>query len=693
MNRRRVFAWMPKLSLRRTLLLFGPLVFSGLNGPASLVAQEARTGELPVIEPRLTKIIGSDTLQIRQAVLSPTGSWVVYSAETPGGERLWIIPVTGGEPKLLVDMDRVSDPIWFPRGDRIAFRSSANSAIMTVAFDPEAGSASGTPRRVTLDAVYHLANIYRISPDGEWIAYKVQPEEGGMLIRIVPSSGGTARTLVQERTNRVFLQDFSADGRHLYYRRRNYDNPSLPGLPLFRVAVDGGTPELVTQPPERSASPESDHIVERVSSGWVNGSPYEIRDYFGTPLARIVLPENASTMGAGLTFSADETKLLAVVSNEVSPLRVLPVEGGSPRQIGETQGSEKPLGWSPDGQEILFATSVDGRISIMSAPVEGGAAREVGPIPDPGALGGSGWSNPLIISSDGHYVFYYSRPNPGTQYRTLFVRPIEGGESRIISDSVRAWGAFGLAGRGGTPLMDGESFLYGKVVGDREVELRATPPEGPSRLLRQDPLPSPEFPYFAMGVFGDRVVYGKDGSRTDPNPSNPDDIAGILVAKGPEGEMKEVASLPGAVTFDDIVFSYDGRWIAANTYYIGEDGDCCVTKVVVVGVTEDGEVSVPARAIDTPIPGSAWSLRWLPDQSAVILYGQRLPDWDFDVFLIPVRNGGRPVALTRDDPDYVDINLLSPDGKYIAYQAFVDRGTSLWLADLGNALANLSRSR
>ena len=237
--------------------------------------------------------------------------------------------------------------------------------------------------------------------------------------------------------------------------------------------------------------------------------------------------------------------------------------------------------------------------------------------------------------------------------------------------------------------MDGEMFLYREAAGDGAYELRATPVEGPSRLIRKGTLrsaPNPVSPPF--GVFEDRVVYGKGGSRTDLSPSNPDSIARILVAKGPEGEMKEVAALPGAWTFDDIVFSFDGQWIAANAYYVREDGGCCVTKVVVVGVTEEGEVSVPARAIDTPIPGSAWSLRWLPDQSAVILYGQRLPDWGFDVFLIPVRNGGRPVALTRDDPDHVDFNLLSPDGKYVAYQAFVDRGTSLWLADLGEALAD-----
>jgi Tol biopolymer transport system component len=505
-----------------------------------------------------------------------------------------------------------------------------------------------------------------------------------MLIRVVPSNGGTARTLVSEQTNRVFLQDWSADGRYLYYRRRDYEAPwTYP--PLLRVAVDGGSPEFVTEVPDGSTAPNFPFRVERVSRDWESGPPHEVQTYLGDPVARLILPENASTMDAGLTFSPDGKQLLAVVSNGVRPLRLLPVEGGSPRQLGETRSSERPLGWSPDGQNVLFSTTLDGRTSIMSAPVEGGAAQEVGPMPDRGPPERSSWRHPIIFSSDGQYLMY-SKPTPGSPNRTLLVRPTAGGEDRLITRSLRPWGAFGLAGPGGTPLIAGEDFLYLESVGEGEYELRATPPEGPSRLIRSGAIPSP---YGALGVFEDRVAYPKDGSRTDPY--NPATAGRILVAKGPEGALKEVAVLPGAVTFDDIVWSFDGQWIAANAYYASEDGDCCVTKVVVVGVTADGEVSVPARAIDTPIPGSAWSLRWLPDQSAVVLYGQRLPDWGFDIWLIPVQNGGRPVALTRDDTDHVDFNILSPDGRYIAYQAFVNRGTSLWLADLGDALERIGK--
>jgi Tol biopolymer transport system component len=103
-------------------------------------------------------------------------------------------------------------------------------------------------------------------------------------------------------------------------------------------------------------------------------------------------------------------------------------------------------------------------------------------------------------------------------------------------------------------------------------------------------------------------------------------------------------------------------------------------------VTPDGEVSSPARLIDTPIIWAAWALNWLPDGSAVTLTGQSPPSGRFDVWLVPVQNGGRPVALTRDDPSDIGYNVLSPDGRYVAYRTWVERGSSLWLADLGDAL-------
>jgi Tol biopolymer transport system component len=646
-----------------------------LSGLSFLEGQERVGTELPVIETGLTSIIDSDTLQIRQAALSPDGRWVVYSALSPGGEHLWVIPVEGGKPSLLVGEKGASRPAWFPGGERIAYHSDGINGIMTVPFDGDRGQVSGPPRRITLDPVPFWPSNFRISPDGRWIAYKSWPAGGQMLVKVISSNGGNARTIASERTNRVFLQDWSEDGRYVYYRRRDYDAPD--SYLIFRADVNGEGVEPVTEMPTGASRPDFPYRVSRVATDGADEPGYEVQTLLEDPVARLKLPLNASTGDPGELFAHGGSKLLAVVSKAVRPLRILPVEGGPPVQLGEAKGLKKPLGWAPDGSEVYFSWTEEGRTTLLAADVDGGSVRELGPMPDLGPPVRDYWGNPIIFSPDGEYLSY-SKPTPDSRFRTFVIRPTAGGQDRIVTDSLLHHEAFGLAGPGGSPVVAGEEFLYTEWKGGGHYEIRAVSPTGLSRLIRSGVTGEAPFCY---GVFEDRVVCaGRAEESTSTAP-----VSLLWVADGSDGPMKEIASLPGVVAFDDIVWSNDGKWIAANSYNTGgpETGGM---KVVVVGVDEKGKVTTPYRVIDTPMYGSAWSLRWLPDDSAVILYGQSLPDWGFDIWLIPVKNGGRPVALTRDETDGVGYHVLSPDGRFIAYDAGVRGGTSLWLADLGDAL-------
>jgi dipeptidyl aminopeptidase/acylaminoacyl peptidase len=415
--------------------------------------------------------------------------------------------------------------------------------------------------------------------------------------------------------------------------------------------------------------------------------PFLVVGFEGRPVARLALPQDATPGLPGRSFAADGTHLLAVVSNTARPARVIPLAGGPPRQLGEARAPETPLGWSPDGGSLLFATKLDGREAIMSAPVAGGAAREIGPMPDRGPAERNAWRNPITFSADGRYLTY-SRPTPGSQDRTLVMRPVAGGGERVVTTSLLYHSGFRLVGPGGTPNVAGADFLYLERSGDR-AELRAIPPEGTSRLIRSFAAADVGMGK-SKGVFGEWVAYVHQPEGQQPGWGTTDPVnhpLRIVVARGPEGVPKEVAAVPGVAAYDDIVWSPDGRWIAATTFADSSQG--AGIKVLVVGVSPDGDVSSPARLIDTPITGSAWSLQWLPDGTAVTLYGQSPPDMDFDIWLIPVRNSGRATSLTRDEGTGITYSLLSPDGRYVAYQASVERGASLWLADLGDALQGI----
>jgi Tol biopolymer transport system component len=148
--------------------------------------------------------------------------------------------------------------------------------------------------------------------------------------------------------------------------------------------------------------------------------------------------------------------------------------------------------------------------------------------------------------------------------------------------------------------------------------------------------------------------------------------------------------LPDILGFNDIVWSPDGRWIAASAY-VATSPKGYTIKILIVGVTPNGDVFAPARLIDTPIIYALWGLQWLPDGSAVTVTGQSPPSGRLDVWLVPLHNGGSSVALTSSETDPVLFNVLSPDGRHVVYRTLKDRGTSLWLADLGDALTMPSR--
>lgn len=662
----------------RALAALGLLISGLFSFAPALSAQDQAGGDLPVIEPRLTRILGSDTIQIFQAALSPDGRWVAFSQlpdENTGS--LWIVSSEGGEPRRLVEAPGVQDPVWSPDGTRFFYLSRTTATIMAAPFDTGAGRLSGPPQRITLEPAFMN---FCLSPDGKWLSYRKwadDPSAGRMVIQTIPSSGGTPH-MVGDAADMIFLWSGSEDGAYLYYLAQTRDVPGV--FRPFRAPIAGGPAEEATDLPTGPSAPVLPYRVVPATGGTAQGTPLEVQTYGGRSLAGLALPQGASVKGPIPAPAPDGRHLLVVVANSARPVRIVPVGGGPARQLGEARSEEFPLGWSSDASEVLFSTPLDGRVAIMSAPAAGGAAEEVGPLPLRGPLPSNRWGLPITFTPDGRYLSY-SRPTEGGTDRSLVVRPVAGGEERVITDSYIDAG-HRLGGPGGTPHLAGNEFLYMEMRGDRK-ELRATTPLGESRLIRSFPGTEDNLP---RGVFGTRVAFTSQSALA----GDAEHPAPIFVADGPEGPAREVARLPGVFGYDDIAWSPDGRWIAATAYASNGEDDNTI-KILLVGVTPDGEVSTPARLIDTPIIYSAWALRWLPDGSAVTLTGQSPPNGRFDIWLVPVRNQGRAVALTRDDPDGIGFNVLSPDGRYVAYEAFVERGGSLWLADLGDSLRRIAR--
>jgi hypothetical protein len=137
-----------------------------------------------------------------------------------------------------------------------------------------------------------------------------------------------------------------------------------------------------------------------------------------------------------------------------------------------------------------------------------------------------------------------------------------------------------------------------EVRGDQN-ELRIASFEGPSRLIRSFPLD-----------LGTRTFWGVYENRVAWTEAAGDSVA-VVVTDGPDAPVRRLALVDGL--FDDLVWSPDGRWIAASLYERGSEIEEGGFKILLIPMTDDGREAASAlRFIDTQI-GVGWGIRWLPD--------------------------------------------------------------------------------
>jgi Tol biopolymer transport system component len=591
-------------------------------------------------------------MDIGKAVMSPDGRWIAFIA----ADDLCILPAAGGEPVRLTQ--GAYHPVWFPDSERIAFLSDRPGfwAVMTLPMDNETGRPAGPPRQVTLEG---SQAFFDVSPDGRWIAYTPSDERGKRVIRIVPSTGGTARTVGEIEAP---VPMWAPDGQGLYY-------PVLVARPnefvLVRISLDGEMTDTSSWGlgyPRSFVFRDTVYVVREVEHNWHPGPElWDLATLEGRSLARFSLPAG---MGPG-HFLRDSLAFLSGMGDAVAPIHILPVDGGPARPLTEGRAVDEPLAWLPDGERLLFRTALDGEQVLLLAPVGGGPMRQFQLPEDAWWVGDPvPWIPDFtpVFSADGRHMLY-ATGDPKAGPSALKVLSLEDGRTRELS------GVFHLTdvtGRGGTYFRDGEDFVYIEKRGD-VYELRAAPPEGPSRLVWSFGRDVPG----EVSVHGDRVFFWKQ-PRLDENR--------LYTARAGQSEARELIRLGGRI--HSLMWSPDGRWIAASHYYRvdGTETGRVRARVMFLAVSPAGELVGGPRHVGEPT-GSYWNNVWLPDSRGIVANGL-----DGNVWLMPVDPDQNPIALTADAPNELWNFVLSPDGSHIAYSSPTSRGSSLWVVDLSEAL-------
>jgi hypothetical protein len=304
-------------------------------------------------------------------------------------------------------------------------------------------------------------------------------------------------------------------------------------------------------------------------------------------------------------------------------------------------------------------------------PIQGGPTLEI-PLPED-------VDGPITPSADGRYLAYGVGPSTDNG-QTVMVRRISDGETRVLTDAFLKGLAIGgdILGPGGG-VTDGDEFLFLERRGDR-LELRASAPEGPSRLIRSltfSEWGGQDLPSF--GIHGDWIA----SVVTSP------DSASLLISRGEDEEGQSLVTVEG--TLSRITWSFDRRWIVVR--HRASQG---TFGLLLVAVTPEGTLASEPRILET----EAWvsrSFQWLPDNRTIALVGASPEGVENYLWLIPIREGNPTVPLRLGGNVWgsggIPPALVSPDGRQVAFGRETSRGSSVWVVDYGEFLREAGLGR
>jgi Tol biopolymer transport system component len=578
--------------------------------------------------------------------------------------NLWIVSLDGpGEAtRLTTGKHWDADPLWFPKGNRIAFRSTRPDPggnfqyLMTVQIDSESGRPDGNPRQISLEAGL-FARAHTISPDGRWVAYVRRPRgEAGVkyALTVLPATGGRARVLIEQQ-EALFFPVWSTDG-NIYFLSAiapGDETAIRTGLYVERVAAEGGAVETLSTwegISRAELSADAQYLVYRTTPRSSEDKIYEIASIEGQRLGSFSLPDDMDLITYTTSLRA---QLLATTQDLAAPLVVLPINGGPARQLTETRAYDWPLGWTADSRAVVFESQLNGRKVLLAAPLDGGAMHQYGPQSDDRRSG--------TLSSDGRYVMRRT-VDQSAETDVLHIVSAGTGEARELTR--KAWRGYTWYNASGA----GDNFLYAERK-DGRFDFFSVHPEREPVLLRS--FPDSLFPPI-IGVRGSQIAYWVPSELTST----------LYVATAGQPETREIITYPGHVGkrgSNEPVWSPDGHYLVTG-YWRAEHNDL---DALLLEFDDSGDIVGEPRVFED-LPATWWNLAWLPGSDGFLIV-------DGDVWLVSLDSGLSPVKLTDEESWPTWTYSLSPDGQFIAVAPEVRRGGAFWRLDFSKALEEASR--
>lgn len=298
---------------------------------------------------------------------SPDGKKMAFTANTRAGAVVCVAELASGKVRVLA---KGLQPIWSPKGDRIAFFGKrAPMEVRDLYVMPAAGSP---PKLVLPGPVWVDESQIAWSPEGRRLALKV-PVKGGGQVCVIDASSGKARRVGALRSMDG-VHGWISDGREIVVSSEN--GPPAPGL--YAIDARTGKKRLVLDRFVwcRGVSPDgllihgltwdeslgSGIILEAPVSG---GEPRIVGDY---PQGRnhwtwSVAWKKGVAFGSGLSESDRDVIWRYDLANRTC------------ETLTEGDIKEAAAVVSPDGANVAFYRETDGKSALYVMRTDGSGAR------------------------------------------------------------------------------------------------------------------------------------------------------------------------------------------------------------------------------------------------------------------------------------------------------------------------------